>query len=80
MEPSQYANREIDAKFSNLLEHMKGFETDTADSLERILEQTTRTNGRVTKLERWQSYTLGFCAAISLLLIPVIIFLIEQRI
>ncbi len=33
-----------------------------------------KTNGRVSALERWQSYSLGFGAAVTLLLIPILIY------
>ncbi len=56
-----YQNREIDSKFDGV--HTK---------LDSILVQTTKTNGRVSKLESWQSYVIGFCAAVSLLILPVI--------
>ena len=75
----EYSNRELDSKFTNLLEHMKGFEKDTSDSLDRILVQTTRTNGRVSSLERWQSYVIGFCAAVSILLLPVVFIALKEQ-
>ncbi len=48
-------------------------------SLGEILKQTKITNGRVSKLERWQSYVLGFCAAVTLLLVPVLIYVVQHR-
>jgi hypothetical protein len=57
-----YSKREIDEKWQEI-----------ANALSRIEIQTTTTNGRVSKLERWQSYVLGFCAGISLLLCSVLI-------
>lgn len=49
--------------------------------LPRIERQTMKTNGRVSKLERWQSYVIGFCACLSLLVIvigvPILIELIR---
>ena len=44
-------------------------------TLERIEAQTIKTNGRVNKLELWQSCVLGFCAAITLLILPVVVIL-----
>lgn len=48
-----YQKRELDEKF-----------TDIKDSLIRIENQTSKTNGRVTKLERWM---YGVAGAITIL-------------
>ena len=50
------------------------------EKLSLILTQTTATNGRVNKLERWQSYVIGFCAAVSMLLLPVLFMLLNKLI
>ena len=79
MDDSQYSNRELDSKFDNLLGHMKVFEGETGGSLRRIEAQTIKTNGRVSKLEKWQQFVLGFCAAISVLIIPLIFIVIREK-
>ena len=62
-----YLNRELDEKFS-----------DIKEALERIEAQTTRTNGRVGRLEHWQAYVIGFCACITLLILPVLMVLVNN--
>lgn len=62
-----YQNREIDEMFK-----------DINASLIRIETQTTKTNGRVNKLEQWQSYIKGGLAVIVLLLVPIAIYFIQQ--
>lgn len=57
-----YADREIDEKF-----------LDIKDSLNRIEAQTVKTNGSVAKIKLWQSYVIGFCACLGIMLISVII-------
>ncbi len=57
---SGYLNREIDVKFS-----------DIKNQLDRIEEQTMKTNGRVSSLENWQAYVVGFCACVAILILPV---------
>ena len=66
---TEYSNREINEMFK-----------DVKATLERIEAQTTKTNGRVTNLEKWQSYIKGGIAVICLLLVPVAIYFITQTI
>lgn len=39
--------------------------------------QTVKTNGRVSKLERWQSYVIGFCACVVLIMLPTVLLLVQ---
>lgn len=65
---NSYTIREIDVHFS-----------DIKQTLERIEDQTTKTNGRVSSLEIWRGYVLGACAAI-LILVPLLYNFINVRI
>ncbi len=68
------SNRQIlTGKIDNL-------EKNVMTELVEIKTQTVKTNGRVTKLEQYQYYVVGFCAAVSMMLIPVLVFLAEKRI
>lgn len=49
-----YSNREIDSFMKEI--HTK---------LDLILTQTTKTNGRVNKLENWRSWVVGYAVAIT---------------
>lgn len=68
-----YTDRELNSKFDNILDHMKDFEMSTTGYLERIEAQTVKTNGRVSTLERWQSYVVGFCVCIGFVLFSILI-------
>jgi hypothetical protein len=66
MAEAQYKNREIDEKLSEI-----------RSLILEVRAQTIKTNGRVSSLENWKSYTIGFCACISVIIIPVVLMLIK---
>ena len=58
---TDYTKRELD--------HMFG---DVHSKLDLILVQTTKHNGRMTKMERWQSYIQGALAVLGIIVIPLL--------
>jgi hypothetical protein len=67
MNDRPYSNREIDDHFEEVKE-----------ILARIEAQTTKTNGRVTKIEQWIEFAKGAVAITTLILVPIIGFLALQ--
>jgi len=56
MDEKPFTNREIKLMLSEIHKDIKA-----------IIEQTTKTNGRVTSLELWRSYIVGSLAVIVFL-------------
>ena len=86
--PETYTNRELAMLINansdtNLLQHeairksLEEFHKTTNDTLQSILAQTSKTNGRVNRLEIWRSYMLGGMALLTFL-IPISMWAIEK--
>lgn len=63
---AEYTNRELDEKFDGLHE-----------KLDLILAQTTKTNGRVNRLEIWRGFISGGLAIVTIVILPIIFLLIK---
>lgn len=68
-----YSKRELDDHFGHMNSRFDRQDKQLAD----IKEQTIKTNGRVSKLEGWQSFIKGGMAVITILLVPLLFMMIE---
>ena len=64
----QFSQRELESHFE-----------EVKIQLDRIEAQTIRTNGRVGKLENWQSLIIGGASIISFVVIPTIVWIFNER-
>jgi hypothetical protein len=69
-----YTKREIDLITKGLSSSMKDTHEHIAEKLEQILEQTTRTNGRVSRLENWKAWITGSIGVI----LPVLSYIVYK--
>lgn len=75
---SEYSKREIDLIVEGIKTHIDEKDSVQDEKLDKILIQTTKTNGRVSNLENWRSYLVGAWAVISLIVIPTLTFIYFQ--
>lgn len=68
---TDYSNREIDMKIDAINQHMADSHASINEKLDRILTQTTKTNGRVSGLERWRAYMTGAVAVLTAIVLPI---------
>lgn len=67
MNNQDYSKREIDEKF-----------TDIKESLNRIEVQTTKHNGRLTRIEKWQYTVIGATSVLTFIGGFIITYLIKH--
>jgi hypothetical protein len=62
-----------------LLERINNLIETNKTEHEAILTQTTKTNGRVTKLESWQNRIIGGMVIVDVIVLPLVIWWITTK-
>lgn len=70
--PEPYSNRELDEKFKNLDTLIREKHDDTMIKVNEVIVQTTKTNGSVANLKKWQERSIGAGSVVLLVLIPIL--------
>lgn len=65
-----YSKRELDVFFKTIGEQIVEAKEDLKAQLDRIEEQTIKTNGSVRSLKEWRAWITGGGAVVSLIVIP----------
>lgn len=75
---AKHTNNEISIIVENLDNKLTEKHADIVDTLNRIETQTTKTNGRVTTLEKFMWIVVGVTAVFTTLIIPIFLKTIKQ--
>lgn len=70
------SDSDIKSSFKVMQEHIKGID----DKIGEILDQTKRTNGNVMSLKMWRSLTVGGMTIISIIVLPLLIWIFQTSI
>jgi hypothetical protein len=62
-----------------LLERINNLIETNKTEHEAILTQTTKTNGRVTKLESWQNRIIGGMVIVDIIVLPLVLWWITKQ-
>lgn len=66
-------------RINNLIETTRVNTLNNKEDHEKILVQTTKTNGRVTKLEAWRNIITGGLLILNVVVWPIILFFITKN-
>jgi predicted metalloenzyme YecM len=69
----------IASKLDNMTEHLGEMKEHMSNEFEAIKGKQDHTNGRVRSLEIWKSWTIGFAACMTLLVLPLLVYLATGR-
>jgi len=60
-----YNNNEIDMKIKLIEQTMHDSHHSIQEKLDLILTQTTRHNGRLSSIEKWRAWSIGYASAVT---------------
>lgn len=67
------------AEQATIVERLDNLIETNRDEHEKIINQTTKTNGRLNEIEKWKERVTGGLIVINIFVIPVIMFLLYER-
>ncbi len=73
-----YSNRELNEKFDSVHGKLDEMRDASDKSFTAILEQTTKHNGRMKKLELYVSYLQGAMAVVVIAIVPILGWVLYQ--
>jgi len=72
LQDSTAVRKELNTKIDNNEKNHSDDIKDVKDSLKLILEQTTKHNGRMTKVEAWKNVMIGGLAVLTVIVLPLL--------
>lgn len=74
----KHTNDELTIMLDNLDRKTDEKFSDMKETLDRIEQQTTKTNGRVTDLEKWKWTVVGAVSILTALVLPLIFLILRN--
>ncbi len=76
MEEQKQSNAVLAYEVKNLVRSFDDFKIDNKKDHKELIDHQKETNGRVKKQEEWKSYITGGMAVLSIIVIPILLYIV----